>query len=263
MRKLILVALVSLLASGAAALQDDEATLAAAQAYAAGLEAQKKGDIDGMITNFEKAISLNSEMYLCHYYLGAAYQAKNDHANTIKHFKKYLERSGVAASSDQGKVANYAVGMALYKSKKTAEAVPYLRKVADAYPKDHNLHYYLAMGLRATDEAAAEKHFAKVIELAPKAALPYYFAGTIAFKRGDHALAAKRLESFVGLKSDGAQAAGAYFILGQLAAQEQRLDQAIGYLDKCIAADPGGSNADKAKSLLEQVKAAQSQPQGS
>jgi len=256
MRKLILVALVSLLAGGTAAPQDDEATLAAAQAYAAGLEAQKKGDINGMITNFEKAVSLNAEMYLCHYYLGAAYQAKQDHANTIKHFKKYLERSGVDASSDQGKAANYAVGMALYKSKKTAAAVPYLRKVASAYPKDQNLHYYLAMGLRKTDEAAAEKHFAKVIELAPKAALPYYFAGSIAFKRGEHALAKQWLEGFVALKSDGAQAAGAYFILGQLAAQQQNLEQAIAQLEKCIAADPGGSNADKAKALLEQVKAA-------
>ena len=121
-------------------------------------------------------------------------------------------------------------------------------------PKDVEVHGFLGTALRTSDPAAAERHFAKVIELSPKAPGAYYYAGRMALKRGDTQAAKQRLEGFVALKPSGAMAAQAHYMLGNLASQAKDNEKAAEHYEKCIAADPQGSQAEKAKDLIAQVK---------
>ena len=254
MNKCVMAILLSLSVSGVAAQQGDEATLAAVTEYTKAQEALKNGQVDAAIQSFEKAVSLNPELFLSHYYLGAAYQSKKNNAKTLEHFQKFLQRAGADSGGAPVVAANRGCGVALYKSKQVAKAVPYLKRAVKGNAKDVEVQLYLGMALRTTDEAAAEGHFAKVIELNPKAAVAYYYAGRIAFKRGNTQAASQRLEGYVALKSSGARAAQAHYMLASLASQAGDNDKAAEHYEKCIASDPQGSQAEKAKELLAQVK---------
>ena len=257
MKKWAMVVLLLLLAGGAMAQQSDEATLAAVNEYTAGQEALKKGNLDVAIRAFEKAVSLNPELFISHYYLGAAYQAKQDSANTLKHFRKYLEKVGVDTGSAEAAAANRGVGVNLYRSKKMAEAVPYLQRAVRMMPKDKEVHFFLGMALRETDETGAEKHFAKVIDLDPKLALPYYYAGRIAFKNKNTAAAQTRLEGFLNREAKGPRAAQAHYMLGSLAAQAGDNAKAASHFEKYLVEEPGGAQAPEVKKFLDDYKAQQ------
>ena len=265
MRKWVLVLIVALSASGAAALEQasDEATLKAVEAYTAGQAAVQKGEMDKAIPALEKAIKLNPDLFVGHYYLGFAYNAKGNQAKAKEHFKAFLDRAS-SQGGDPKMVANAkavvegsqrAEGIALAKKKKFAEAVPVLKKSVAANAKDFEAHYYLGLSLvRTKNDASAQKHFVKVIQLAPKLPLPYYYAGRIAYGKQDNANAKKWLEGFLRLKADAAQAPQCHYMLGSMAARDGDAATAKIHFEKYMASNPTGAQVDEVKKFLAQLE---------
>ena len=147
-----------------------------AQEYLAGEDAFKKGDVDGAIASLEKSVAAGGPV-AAHYYLGMAYQKKQNAAKAAEHLEKYVA----------------------------------------AQPTVVDAQFRLAMTLRAlnkNDEAV--QHFAKVIELKPEIAEPYYFVGRHAYTAKKYDEATSRLQKFLQLKPDSPQAAEAYYMLGHM-----------------------------------------------
>jgi tetratricopeptide (TPR) repeat protein len=241
----------------------DEATLAAVQAFSAGQEAAQKQDWDTAIPALEKALSLNPELFLAHYYLGAAYISKKDIAKGTEHFQAFVQK----AESDPGQAAFVAraqrvLGLQFALDKKWAEAIPYLKKVVEAKGDDVEARARLAQALLATkDEAAAEEQLVKLMELNPKGAVFFFQAGVLAYQRKDDAAAKQRLDAFVALTPTGPQAAQAYFMLGQIARRANDNEAAKGYFEKYLATNPAPSQqVDGVKLFLDSLKAGTAAP---
>ena len=268
MRKWVLVLGVALAATGAAALEQasDEATLKAVEAYTAGQAAVQKGDMDKAIPALEKAVSLNPDLFVSHYYLGFAYNAKGNQAKAKEHFKAFLDRAAsqggdpkMVAAAKQAIEGDLRVkGIALAKEKKFAEAIPVLKKAVAANDKDYEAHYYLGLSLvRTKDDASAQRHFVKVIQLAPKLPLPYYYAGRNAYAKQDNANAKKWLEGFLRLKADAAQAPQCHYMLGSMAARDGDAATAKTHFEKYLASNPTGAEVDEVKKFLSDLAAGQ------
>ena len=221
----------------------DQATAAAVEAFTTGQEAVQKQDWDTAIPALEKALSFNPELFLSHFYLGAAYVAKQNAAKGIEHFQVFVER----AQADPGQAANVALaqralGLLYAKDKKWAEAVPMLHKAVQAKDEDVEARAQLAQALLQTkDDAGAEVQLVKLMQLSPKTAAFFFQAGRLAYARKDDVAAKQRLDAFVALMADGAQAGQAYFMLGQIARRANDNEAAKGYFTKYLATNPPAS----------------------
>ena len=236
----------------------DEATLAAVEAFSAGQAAAQKQDWDAAIPALEKALSLNPELLLSHFYLGAAYLAKQNVVKGIEHFQAFVQK----AESDPGQAANVAraqraLGLLYAQDKKWAEAIPMLQKAAQAKDDDIEVRVKLTQGLLETkDEAGAEAQLVKLMELNPKGAPFFYQAGRMAYQRKDDAAAKQRLDAFVALMPAGPQAGQAYFLLGQIARRANDNEAAKGYFEKYLGTNPAASQqVEGVKLFLESLKA--------
>jgi len=232
----------------------DEATAAAVAAFSTGQEAVQKRDWDTAIPALEKALSLNPELFLSHFYLGASYLAKQNTAQAIEHFQVFIQR----AQSDAGQAANVtraqrALGLLYAADKKWAEAIPFLKAAVAAKADDIEVRAQLAQAFIVTkDEAGAEEQLVKLMELNPKGAPFFFRAGVMAYQRKDDAAARQRLDAFVKLTPDGAQAGQAYFMLGQISRRANDSETAKAHFTKYLATNPPpGPQVEAVKQFLE------------
>jgi tetratricopeptide (TPR) repeat protein len=237
----------------------DEATLAAVQSFTAGQEAAQKSDWDTAIPALEKALSLNPELYVAHYWLGLACVAKKDSAKAIEHLDVFISK--MESEPSQAAMVGHArlnLVAVLLRDKKCAEALPHLRKQVEAKPDEVKPRSDLAQCLLATkDDAGAEAQLVKLMELNPKGAPFFYQAGKMAYQRKDDAAAKQRLDAFVALTPDGPQAGQAYFLLGQIARRANDNAAAKGYFEKYLGTNPAASpQVEGVKQFLESLKAA-------
>jgi tetratricopeptide (TPR) repeat protein len=264
MRKwLLTLTLVVLPTASLWAQASDEATLAAVQAFGVGQEAAQKGDWATAIPALEKAVSLNPDLFISHFYLGVGYLTKQDMVKGVEHLQAFVQK----AEADPSQASNVAraqrtLALIYAKDKKWAEAVPLLKKAAEAKTDDIEVRTLLAQALIATnDNAGAEEQLVKLMELSPKAAPIFFRAGIMAYQRKDDAAAKQRLDGFVALSPDSPQAGQAYLMLGQIARRANDNDAAKGYFEKYLAANPPASpQVEGVKQFLESLKAAPPQP---
>ena len=221
--------------------------------------------MDTAIPALEKALKLNPDLFVSHYYLGFAYNAKGNGDKAREHFQKFLDRAGQGGDPKMVATAKRAVegnlrvkGIALAKEKKFAEAVPVLKKAVAANDKDFEAHYYLGLSLvRTKKAAAAQPHFVKVIQLAPKVPLAHYYAGRYAYGQQDNANAKKYLEGFLKLKPTAAQAPQCHYMLGSMAARDGDAATAKTHFEQYLASNPTGSQVDEVKKFLADLEASQ------
>jgi TolA-binding protein len=173
MKKWVMMAALALLAQVADAQQQQPG----AKEYLDGEAAFKKGETDAAIAAFEKSVAAGGPV-ASHYYLGMAYQKKQNLAKAAEHLQKYVAAQPAVVD------AQFRLAMSLWFLKKNAEAT---------------------------------EHFEKVIELKPDIAEPYYYVGQQAYSTQRYDVAARRLEKFLQLKRDSPQAAEAHYMLGHMA----------------------------------------------
>jgi tetratricopeptide (TPR) repeat protein len=254
MRKALLSIVLVLCGTGAWAQGvSDEATAAAVISFSAGQEAVQKGDAATAIPALEKALALNPDLFVAHYWLGLAFVTKQDSVKAVEHLQIFIQKME-ADTSQAALVAHARLNLValLLKEKKCAEAAPHLQKLVDAKPDDVKLRSDLTQCLLITkDEAGAEAQLVKLMELSPKTAPFFYRAGVMAYQRKDDAAAKQRLDAFVALTPDGAQAGQAFFMLGQIARRANDTEAAKGYFTKYLATNPpAGPQVDGVKQFL-------------
>ena len=217
MNKWLAVTIVVLLAGGAAAAQLPPG----GQEFQAGVAAAEKQDWDAAIKAFEAALSMNSDLYGSHFYLGYAYEQKQNFAKAGEHFAAFVERAGDnPEGAEQIAYATRNGGLALARVNDPA-AIPLLEKAAAAKPNDNEVIYALAVTLMRNNQTErAEPYFLKVTQLDPSRPLPHYFAGRSAFNAERWADAKRLLNKYLELGADDALGADAHFMLGSMAVRD-------------------------------------------
>ena len=256
MNKWLGVAVATLIAGGAFAQQEQ----AGATDFRACQEAVKKNDFDGIIASCEKALSANADLFLGNYYLGYAYRAKKGYDKCAANFDTFLQKIGTnAEAADMINNSTREAGLCYARGSSPTKATSYLEKAASAKPNDTQVQ--LALGItqmRAKREGAAEKAFAKVIQLDPTRHRPYYYAGRINFNQQDWAKATQRLEKYLELKPDDTFAADSHFMVGSMAVRgaEDSADaaaanqKAVTHLTLFLKAKPDAPQSPQAHYIL-------------
>jgi tetratricopeptide (TPR) repeat protein len=217
MNKWLALTIMVLLAGGAAAMQLPPG----GQEFQAGVAAAQKQDWDTAIKAFEAALSMNPDLYGSHFYLGYAYEQKQNFAKTGEHFAAFVERAGNnPEGAEQIAYATRSGGLALARVNDAA-AIPLLEKAAAAKPNDKEVLYAIAVTLMRSNRAAeADPYFLKVTQLDPSLPLPHYFAGRSAFNSERWEDAKRLLNRYLELGADGGFASDAHFMLGSMAIRE-------------------------------------------
>ena len=263
MNKWLAVMIMVLFAGGAEAMQLPPG----GEELKAGEAAMAKKDWDTAIRAFEAALSMNSDLYACHFYLGYAYEQKQNFAKVGEHFSAFVQRAG---DNPEGAVqiayATRGGGLALARANDPA-AIPLLQKAEAAKPNDKEVIYALAVTLMRSNRAdQAEPYFVKVVQLDPSLPLPHYFAGRSAFNSERWADAKQLLNKYLELGPDDALGADAHFMLGSLAVREAEgagdaaAQQALAkeHLNQFLELKPDAAQAPQAHYILGSL-AAQSQ----
>jgi tetratricopeptide (TPR) repeat protein len=167
--------------------------------------------------------------------LGVAYYRKNDYANAILNFQKALKENPSDGEATQ------LIGICLYLAGRPGEAIPYLQKVLNWYPRANvDASYILGVSyIQNKQYDEARQTFAKMFGFAGDSAAAYLFCGRILF----------RLE-FTGVTEEYAQKAlaldpklpMAHYLLGELYLYQAKTDQAIAQFELEIAVNPSYSN---------------------
>ena len=255
MNKWLALTIMVLLAGGAAAMQLPPG----GQEFQAGVAAAQKQDWDTAIKAFEAALSMNPDLYGSHFYLGYAYEQKQNFAKTGEHFAAFVQRAGNnPEGAEQIAYATRSGGLALARVNDAA-AIPLLEKAAAAKPNDKEVLYALAVTLMRNNQAAqADPIFLKVTQLDPSLPLPHYFAGRSAFNAERWEDAKRLLNEYLKLGADDNLGSDAHFMLGSMAVREAEggtdtaAQQALAkeHLSKFLELKPDAPEAPQAHYIL-------------
>jgi tetratricopeptide (TPR) repeat protein len=256
MNKWIGLAVATLVAGAAFAQQEQPG----AADFLACQEAVKEKDNDGIIASCEKALSANGDLFAGNYYLGYAYQTKKNYAKCAANFDTFITKVGNNAdAADMINLSNRQGGLCYARSRAPAKAIPLLQKAASNKPNDTEVQLVLGMAqMQTKNDREAERAFAKVIQLDPKRARPYYFAGRINFNGQQWDVATERLTTFLELKPDDQFAPDAHFMVGSVAVRnaessgnaEAAHQMAITHLTHFLVAKPNAPQSPQAHYIL-------------
>lgn len=260
MTKWLIVAVASVVASGAAFAQDPPG----AAEFRACQEAAKKNDWATVITSCEKAVAANPDVFASHYMLGWAYLQTKKWDKCAEHYQKFLQKLGNEEAPQQREISNRQGGLCYWQAGQHAKAIPFLQKAAQSKPNDHTVQNALGLSyMRSNRENDAEQAFGKVIQLKPDNANPYYYAGNINFRQQDLAKAEQRLTKYLELQPAGQFAPDAHFMVGSIiyrnAEQAENKAEHFGvvkdHLGKFLEAKPNAPQAPQALYILGYIAA--------
>ena len=220
--------------------------------YAYSLQCQPAFDAqqwDSVISYCEMAVQANPGAFIMNYFLGVAYQTKQDWENTAVNFSAFLngvQGNSEAASqlAEQVATAQRAGGIAYARVNAIQDAIPLLRAAASANADDVEVQYRLGIGLLQTgDSAGAERALTAVVDNASAPAQlknPVLFlVGQLNYNAGDYAKADARLTSYLEAAPGDKGNGDAHFMLAQ-ALQASDEDRAITHYQGFLAGAAGG-----------------------
>jgi tetratricopeptide (TPR) repeat protein len=189
-----------------------------------------KGDYDGAIACYHKALELDPKIPVPHYNLGNTLADKGQADAAIACWRKALELDPNYAQ------AHANMGAALSRRGEADEAIRFLNKALELDPKIVLAHHQLGVALAAKgqlDEAIV--HYLEAIQLDPKHAKAHSNLGTALADKGqmDKAIAWQRKAVALDPKYTHARVS-----LGAALWTKGRLDEAIDCLRKAIDLDP-------------------------
>jgi tetratricopeptide (TPR) repeat protein len=188
----------------AAAASADAAARGAAltKAFDDAIAAQKAGNYDAAIEQFNNGITINPNCFSCYNGIGRSYVMKKDYGKAEEAFKKSMElrpndaevysemanmynaqrkfddaaamskkASEIAGTAAGGAGGNpdvlYNQGVILFNGGKPAEAKPIFEQVLQANPSHAEAHYMLGMTMVGDNPAAAVTEFESYLKLSP------------------------------------------------------------------------------------------------
>lgn len=195
----------------------------AADIIAEGIKLHDKGDYEGAILQYKKALLLNVKETHAIYEMASSYFA-------LKDYKKAIEYSNmaIASGSDYANQAYIIKGSAQDLSGKPLDAVKTYREGIGKYPKDHLLHYNLALTsfnlkkYNTTDEALM-----KALQLNPAHASSHLLLGYSMSLQGKRVKTILALGNFLLLEPSGTRSLAALELLEQKFKPETGKSQSV------------------------------------
>ncbi len=201
---------------------------------------------DSVITYCQMAVQANPGAFILNYYLGLAYQSKQDWVNTATNFSAFLGgvRGNSEAASQLGQqiaVARRSGGIAYARVNAMEDAIPLLEAASSASGTDVEVHYRLGVARLSTgDSAGAERALSVVIEHAPNPIPSVLFlAGQLNYNAGDYAKADARLSAYLAAAPQDRGAPDAHYMLAQ-ALQASDEDRALSHYQGFLGAATAG-----------------------
>jgi tetratricopeptide (TPR) repeat protein len=195
-----------------------------------------KGDLDGAITCYHKALELDPKLASAHHNLGLALRAKGDLEGAIACYQKALTLDPKLAQAHLG------LGAILCDDKHDWDgAIVCFRQALDLDPKLALAHHNLGVALCGKgDLDGAIACYQKALKLDPKVALAHYNLGNALRDKGDRDGAIARYQKALALDP---KFAPAHTNLGQALYAKGDLDGAIACSKKALKLDPKDAKA--------------------
>ena len=213
--------------------------------YAYSLQCQPAFDAqqwDNVIAYCQMAVEANPGAFIMNYFLGVAYQTKQDWANTAVNFQAFLD--GVRGNSEaasqlaqQVSIAQRAGGLAYARARAFGDAIPLLQAAVRENADDVEVNYRLGVGLLSTgDNSGAERAFTAVIENAPEPIpVVLFLAGQLSYNAGDLPNAVQRLSAYLDAAPNDRGAPDAHYMLAQ-ALQGSETERAANHYQSFLGA---------------------------
>ena len=199
----------------------------------AGCEAAAQAsDWNAAVARCEEAIRESPDTYGIHYFLGFAYQARQEWARAGAAFESFLTAveelpEDVPRPDEQLGIAARSAGLAWFRGGDLETALPLLRRTAEADPADAEVHFFLGVGLmQRGDGEGAEAAFSVVIREAPQISQALFFVGQLRYDRGDYEVAGAHLARYLEAAPAGPFAADAHWMAGSIALRSSESETA-------------------------------------
>ncbi len=209
--------------------------------------AAKAQQWDSVITYCQLAVEANPDAFILNYYLGLAYQTRQDWTNAALNFSAFLNgvRGNSQAASQLGQqiaVAQRSGGIAFARADALGDAIPLLEAAAAANGTDVEVHYRLGIARLSTgDSGGAERALSVVVDHAPSPiASVLFLAGQLNYNAGDYGKADTRLSAYLAAAPEDRGVPDAHYMLAQ-ALQASDEDRALshyrGFLEAAASGD--------------------------
>src|SRR5437763_6948120 len=163
--------------------------------------------------------------------LGAAYYKKGDYFHAADSFKQAVQQDSQDNESTQ------MLGLSYYLSGKPAEAIPFLERVQDWYPRANvDASYILGQCyIQTKDYPHARLAFAKMFDLAPDSAGSYLLTARMLFRQEFEPVALEYAQKAIALDP---KLPGAHQLLGEIHLFESKIPEAIADFQAELALNP-------------------------
>ena len=194
--------------------------------------AAQASDWDAAVARCEEAIRESPETYGIHYFLGFAYQARQEWTRAGTAFESFLTAveelpEDVPRPDEQLGIAARSAGLAWFRGGDLETALPLLRRTAEADPADAEVHFFLGVGLmQRGDGEGAEAAFSVVIREAPQISQALFFVGQLRYDTGDYEAAGAHLARYLEAAPAGPFAADAHWMAGSIALRSSESETA-------------------------------------
>lgn len=197
--------------------------------------AAQASDWDTAVVQCEEALRALPDAYGLNYFLGFAYQATEEWAQAAAAFESFVSAAeelpeDAERPDEQIGIAVRSAGTAWFRAGSSENALPLLRRAAEADPADAETHFFLGVGLlQRGDAEGAEAAFSVVAREAPQISQASFFLGQLRYDAGDYPAARSHLARYLETAPEGPFAADAHWMAGSIALRSSESD----------AADPG------------------------
>ncbi len=194
--------------------------------------AAQASDWDAAVAVCEEAIRESPDTYGIHYFLGFAYQARQEWTRAGAAFESFLTAveelpEDVPRPDEQLGIAARSAGLAWFRGGDLETALPLLRRTAEADPADAEVHFFLGVGLmQGGDGEGAEAAFSVVIREASQISQALFFVGQLRYDAGDYEAAGAHLTGYLEAAPAGPFAADAHWMAGSIALRSSESETA-------------------------------------
>ena len=226
-------------------------------------------DWGAAVTTCEEAVREFPDTYGIHYFLGFAYQARQEWNKAGAAFESFLTAvaelpENVARPDEQLGIATRNAGLARFRGGDLDAALPLLRRTAEADSADAEVHFFLGVGLmQRGDGEGAEAAFSVVIREAPRISQALFFVGQLRYDAGDYEAAGGHLTRYLAAAPTGPFAADAHWMAGSIALRRSEsetadpgaADDARNHFAALLEVEPGSPRAAVAHYFLGTIAA--------
>jgi tetratricopeptide (TPR) repeat protein len=185
--------------------------------------ATQASDWDTAVIQCEAAIRELPDTYAIHYFLGFAYQQKQQWKEAATAFEAFLsaaegEPEGQTRLTEQIRTAVRGAALARFRAGEREPGFPLLRRAAETDPTDAEVAFFLGLGLlEQGDHAGAESAFAVVSREAPQISQVLFFLGQLRYEAADYEAARGHLDRYLQSAPAGSFRADAHWMAGSMA----------------------------------------------